>query len=600
MKCRVLVSVDRYKYILIATVFFIIVIFPLFISGFISDDAINSYVSGALIKNHQTVLEYTTKIVKQWMTTEGRFFPISFYGIAVFNLFQNLLAYKAFLFFTNVIDLGLFVYLLYRLTRNRMIINLFLITIPIFYSFHMTHDPILSFNGLLQVVLMFILGSLLFLDSFLKSNKYWYLFLSILFYCFSLATYEITYSFFLLHIVLIWFHYKRANNNKKILLYSLFFLGSAILFVAFSLWLRHINHVTVFGTNSPYSMNLSIAPVLGTYIKQLVGAFPLSFIIFNPDNSFSMHFSPKKELVLLAIPIGIILIMGICNGKKSLTKDEKLTYQLTFVLGLMLFLLPGVFVALSSKYQSYITWGRPYLPVFLEIFGLNLTLITAGLYLRHKVARWTMFLEKTSVRHRIQGVSIGLVAVLCFIILASNFRVVNNSNQYFLYPRKTIEYALEKGLLNNIPSDSVILVDSNYLWDNPEFYLMHSGQITQKILTRGSYMADSAQDTNQSYYLRYESQQYGEGYVVLAPLDELKFNNNTMVTASAKEAQIFFISLDRKQEALQFTGKMEDSTLNPVIIKESQLRLLSSGDDYSIWKIDNLSGMIDLTSLKIN
>lgn len=477
-------------------------------SGYISDDAINSYTPGFLVQDNQTVMQFTLKIISSWIHNEGRFFPLAFYVYGLFALIQKLIVYKLFLFLLNLIDISLFLYLIFLLPKNRVLIDLSYLTIPLFYSFHLVHDPVLAFHGLMQMVFLFVLISLIFLKRYLDSRRFLYIILSVLFYCLSLATYEITYSFFLLNTVLIWFNYKQATTLKKSILFYIFpFIVSAVLFAGLSLLLRHIFNVSIIGSNSPYTISTRMAPMVATYAKQLVGTLPLSYRILDPDNLFSSNYLILIKLILLALPIVFLFSLGLCNGKNTMTKDEKLSLQSTFALGSLMLVLPGVLVSFSEKYQTYIGWGRPYLPVFIQIFGLDLILISGGLYSRHKVAKWLKFLDDALFPKIIRYLSLALIAILCLFTLSSNYCVVQKSNQFWLYPRKTLEYALDNGLLNNTPSDSVILVDGNNQWDSTAFFLMHSGVKGQKVLSKGNYLVSgSLEPQSQSFSIHQESE----------------------------------------------------------------------------------------------
>ncbi|OLN32157.1 LamG domain-containing protein [Desulfosporosinus metallidurans] len=621
MKIKMYEVVKQHKYIVLATLFFLIVVFPMFISGYMFDDAINSYTLGGMIESNLTLTQHTLKYMSSWIHN-GRFFPLAFYGYGLFVLIQNLVAYKIFLFLLNLIDISLFLYLIFLLTKNKVMVNLSYLTIPLFYSFHIGFDPVLGFGGLLQLVFLYILISLIFLKFYLDSRKFLYLLLSVLFYCFSLATYEITYLFFLFHAVVIWFNYKQQHPPKKnTLLYISPFLGSAVLFAGLSLLLRYIFKVPIIGSNSPYTINIKIAPMLATYAKQLVGTLPLSYRILDPDKLFSPSYSIFIKLILLALPIVFIFLLGLCNGKNSMTRDEKLPLQSTIVLGLLMLILPGVLVSFSAKYQGYMGWGRPYLPVFIQIFGLDLILISSGLYFRHRFAKWLKFLDDGLFPKAIRYLSLALVAILCFFTVSSNYSIVQRSNQFWLYPRKTLEYALDNGLLNGLPSDSVILVDSNNPWDSTAFFLMHSGIKGQKVLSKGNYVSSGSlepqpfsiyQDSESSnklpfstkhvYYLRYDSKQLGTGYVILAPLDDLKINDNRIISAFASVAKIFYWSPDSASTLSQVSGVIEynDNNVRQFLLKRSELKDSKYGNDFIISRVENLGGMIDLNSVNVN
>lgn len=616
---KILPVFKQHKYLFLSTLLFLMVVSPMFMSGYISDDAINSYTPGYLIQDHQTVMQFTFKIITEWIHN-GRFFPLAFYEYGLFGLIQNLLVYKIFLFIVNLINISMFLYSIFILTKNKAIINISFLTLPLFYAFQIGHDPVLAFHGLLQLTFLYVLISLISLKRYLDSKRFRYIVLSVLFYALSLATYEITYSFFLFHAVLIYFNYKQAPTQKKSkLLYIVPFMGSAVLFAGLSLWLRHIFNVSIIGSSSPYTISTRIYPMVVTYVQQLVGTLPLSYRILDPDNLFSSHYSLFIKSILLALPSVLIFLLGLCNGNKSMTKDEKLGLQSTIVLGLLMFILPSILVSFSPKYQTYIGWGRPYLPVFIQRFGLDLILISGGLYSRHKVVQWLKFLDDDLFPKMIRYFSLAMVAILCIFTFTSNYNVVQKSNQFWLYPRKTLEYALDHGLLNSLPSDSVILIDGNNPWDTTAFFLMHSGVEGQKVLSKGNYLVSGSLEpqslniqqssesggespsTKNIYYLRYNSKQLGTGYVILAPINELKINNDTIISAFTRGVEIFDWSPDSASTTTQVAGVTEDSNRNvkQFSLKQSEMKALTYGKEFNISTVDNLGGMINLNSVNI-
>ncbi len=588
-------------------------------SGYIYDDAINSSTPGYLIQDSQTILPFTLKILNAWIHA-GRFFPLAFYVYGLFNLIQDLTAYKIFLFSINLVDIVLFLYLLFLLTKDKVLVNLTFLAIPLFFSFQLGADAVLAFGGLLQLVFLYTLISLIFLKWFLDYKKTVYLVLSILFYCMGLATYEITYSFFLLHAVVILFDFKKkATWDKKNILYMIPYAGSAILVLGISLFLRRLFDVPVIDSSSTYTISINIVPILTTYAKQLVSTFPLAYRIFNPDNVFSTNFPLYVKMILLAIPAVVLFLIGLCNGKKVLTKDEKLSLQSTVLLGCLLFFLPGLLISLSPKYQAYIGWGRPYLPVYIQFFGLDLTLISIGLYCRHKLVNKLSVLDNLSYVKTIRKISIVLLATGYCFTLSSNYAVVQKSNLHYLYPRNTLELALENGLLNDIPSDSMIILDGNSAWDTTAFFLMHSGEKKLKVLTRGTYLSDNSQETQvfssqpdskseytspfltkHVYYLRYDSKKLGTGYAILAPLDELKVSKDSVLAAFSKNTKVFYMSPDITSNQFQVSGVSLDTTVKPFLQKGTELNTLKSKEHFVISELDNLGGMIDLSSVNVN
>ncbi len=274
--------------------------------------------------NHQSVMQFTNNIVTNWVHS-GRFFPLAFYSYILFAFVRNLLIYKIILLLLTIIDCLLFVYLIFVLTSNKTLALIILLTLPMLFTFHPPHDPILSFHGLLQNTLFLVLISLLFLIKYLNGKNKIFILLSLIMYCLSLMMYEITYVFFLLHVAIIWHDYKLNNKNfKNFILSSLPYLGSALFFITLSIFLRNIYNVPLVGESTPYIININIIPILSTYLKQIVNTLPLSYVAFDPDGIlFGLRGFLVLRLFLLLIPSLFLFVIGFWLARiKKETSDQ--------------------------------------------------------------------------------------------------------------------------------------------------------------------------------------------------------------------------------------------------------------------------------------
>ena len=77
-------------------------LFPLFLSGFISDDAYNSQIQGVLLHHNISLFDRIVSEISNWLSL-GRFNPLNWIVLySYFYLFPSLLLYKLFAFFIVV------------------------------------------------------------------------------------------------------------------------------------------------------------------------------------------------------------------------------------------------------------------------------------------------------------------------------------------------------------------------------------------------------------------------------------------------------------------------------------------------------------------
>ncbi len=278
---------ERLIYGIILISFSFIVLIPILFSGYIWDDSISSCIRGFLFEENTTLNQFVLNSYMGWLNM-GRIFPLAFYYPYLHFVLDNVMLYKLFLITTIIISILLFTYLLYSITESFYfsIQTAFLCLIT--FSITLFHNSYLGYNGLVQLVFIYVIISLIFLNRYLHTNNFSYYIVSIFIFSLAIFTYEISYVFFLFHLVLIHFFSEINNPVKKLKILFPYILLPIIGLVA-ALFIKFFNGLSFIGSNSStaYLPNFDIFLIIITISKNIVAAFPLSYYIINPDKIFT-------------------------------------------------------------------------------------------------------------------------------------------------------------------------------------------------------------------------------------------------------------------------------------------------------------------------
>ena len=249
-------------------------------SGYYWDDSLNSLTRGLLLEKHTTLYGFIEDYVSQWVHG-GRFFPLSSYTYALFVV-SNLFSYKLFVMVLTLADILLLGYLVKIITDSDGLALLTCLLTPILFQFRTSADPILGFGALLPLVLLTTILSLIFLTLFLKGGARSLLALSLVFYLLGLWTYEITYTFFLLHLVIIIF-FLGKKAKAAIIRTILPFAGLSLFSIMIAFSLRFVFNVPVNGGTGAYVPNFNVSKIFLTWLRQTSATFPMTFTYRHAD-----------------------------------------------------------------------------------------------------------------------------------------------------------------------------------------------------------------------------------------------------------------------------------------------------------------------------
>ncbi|WP_019635697.1 LamG-like jellyroll fold domain-containing protein [Paenibacillus fonticola] len=509
-----------------------LVLFPLLLSGYISDDAINSYSYGIAKERNLNIYEFAKSINAIWIN-EGRFFPLAFYMYFLFSIIRSLIFYKITILILVLFNIILFGYFVKLLTKSNFLAVLSTILPSYLFQFRLPHDPILGFHWLLELVLLLTISSLIFLYYSLNASKFKYLFLSLSLFTFLISTlmYEITYTFILLHMIIIVYYSPKWRSGVKQYIKKIIPFVVVILIVggiSFALRLNKNSGLV----NGTYDVNFSVGKYFYTLIKQTYAAFPLSHLTFNSSMLSNLK---DVDLKLLIIPILFIICINVIlfsiflkNHSLKSVLDQKSKHLL--LIGVAFLILPSLLISLSPKYQNEIVWGYGYLPVYISYFGLIILL----LYLI------SMIFIRTTANNRGVMVSVFFIlsAGLGILNFINNMAVATEANRSYLYPREVIQNALQSGLLDSPTNDSILLVGNSYLWDVSAFYNIYSSAHVSKVKVISKYDDVDVSDADSKFYLDYKATRK-QGYAIISNVKEIYNINGTVKGITGNGFRLF-------------------------------------------------------------
>jgi hypothetical protein len=575
--------------ILIANV---LLLSPMLDCGYIGDDVVSSCAWGWGSVHGLSPLGLMGRDIAMWARHSGRFFPLALLYYPFFSWVRDLLVYRLLglaLVLLNVLLLGR---LVHRLTGSRRLGLLAGLVAPAVFQFRLYADPILGFCFMLPLVVAYLLGSLLLLDSYLRSGRRWWLAGSLLLYALGVLTYEVAWPFFLLHLVLAALRVPDRRRLRAAVRKTCPFALLALLFVGVNLFIRWYFQVRLLdstpGTRVTYGATLDPVLYLVLLGKQTLGALPLSYRLVGLHHP-GLFYSPLRALPLAVCVLGVVHLVvfrrlvprAAAEGPGAPSEGEPgaLGPAGLALLGVLLTLLPGALVALSPAHLSHLAWGVCYTPVYVSYFGVAL-LVLAGL---EALARLAARLHRAAAPALAVAAGAGW-ALLAFLHYDANRMVVDrlNAPPYgYRYPRELVEQALRRGLFQGVPPGSCLLITSRYAWDDAfaatAFFRTHArrpldvvtpGELLKHPALRARVPGKGKADTHflqlqlaeedNVFHLHYDAHLGQEGHAFLGRVNRLTVAHAGLLEASASKALVY-VHLPSFSEDFTVTGRWAGS-----------------------------------------
>ena len=432
---------------------------PVLSGGFNWDDAFFSVEAQAMRISGEPILARIWKEIIDYARI-GRINPFATFHFLVFYLFHDAFAYKLLLVLLTLLNGGLFYRFLRLWKEDRHPALSALLIVPLCFQLRLYHDPLNSYYGLMQVMFCELMGSLTGFVLWLRGGGKKHLIFSLLLFTAGLMSYEMFFPLIALFLIPALMHEKKIIPAIR---RSLPYILTAGVLFTLSMLLR--NNITEETAYNGTTFSIDPGTILRALWYQLGAAFPLSYrtagydgalfgkripwrTVFN--SSVSVFLRSIQWQDLLGCAVLILLFCGSPREKKKIRPGE-------IVFALLLWVLPGTLIALSSKYQHELHPGLAYIPVYFSCFGAAMLLYQCAILLGRIVDP-----------RPLRTVLAGIACAVLLITAQDNRHISRMLNDIFQYPRSVGEAALQAGLLGENPEDySRVLSDRPYsLWEH--------------------------------------------------------------------------------------------------------------------------------------
>lgn len=538
---------------------------PYLDAGFFADDAMNSQVNLVAEKENISVFQFTKKINSNWMNEVGRFFPLGFLGSYFFYSFfpKEIIArsVQMFLVFLNIIIFSL---VIRKLSGSKRMAILFIPVILLHFQIRDFYDPIAGYAPFMQMMFFYVLGNIILFWYVLNGAGLLHLLLSGLLFAASLMTYELSLVFFGILVLLSW---EKERSFYRALYQLRLHILLLVGYLFIILYLRTYRTSLYQGTE----MALNLNTALQAYIHQLGSSIPLSHFTFNK------YFTLEKltvagQNIIIATGYALTTLLCLWAGYtiKSNEIHSKEKRSLTLI-GLGFLFLPPLVVAFSARWQISVSPGMGYIPVYFCYFGSALFIT----YLLNSLCN----LPFRRAKYLLLFMTIGLV-LISFLNHLVNQLAVEHQNQSFKYPRQEVEEAYNSGILNDIPTGSIILTPKSYSW-NTIFLTKETVKKIDSIISIEDFRKISNTNSNgKIYYLDFKNTLNREDLSKWVLLSKISTTSKSKVAIASKPPIEFTKSLIYASSEASDKSKLIISCLNND--KPLNLKVEALGRLYSI------------------
>ena len=418
-------------------------------SGLYCDDKFNFY-TYKFYSNFSVLIlvEGILNGIKLWFNT-GRFIPIAFIlQHVIFALSKTVFLYKSFNLILHFFSILAFIKMLKQFcTPNYIAIWVIVYIAQIKFYIH-TQDAFTTFNGMMALLAIFIFYAVIFYFKFLSTNKPLHLLLSLLMCVSAVLTYEIGFVSFIIILCI-------ALNKQRLSFFttkSNYIILSTLLIILISLLsIRAHAEITYSGLRPNYEFDA----IVNTLGNQIVSTFPLANFISTHAVFFVLLEQFKDWYIILISIISLfflILFIKQFNKQSESSKPINKDKATSWIVALLLIIVPAFFISISTGYQSAFGSFKPYIQVYFQNFGLSLifTLIIGSVYNRYNSKK---FLNGMMILFFLMGFA-------SFLLNASRIQYYNRtqSNLVAYYFN-----SLEMGLLKQVKSGETVYVVADFL-----------------------------------------------------------------------------------------------------------------------------------------
>lgn len=565
------------------------------------DDLANSLVPGMVQLQGISLLKFTRRVIRGWMCG-GRFIPLALlitYGVhGVFVTHET--AYRCFVLTLVLMDLVLFYRALRASGNSRSLAQLTVFGLVLLLQLRDCHDPILSYAGLLQILAAEWLCAIIFWQAYLQRRRPAWLWASTAALLAALLTYEISYALLPLFALMA---YGRECSAAAAARHAGVPALAAALLVVFTLGLR--DHMPP-NPDDPYQPVIQPATVARTAFDQAGSALPLSYLA---SESGQVMLSLERciarwdnwAVLLLAAAVAAILLRQYGRDPHGQCRSP----GLLALCGLLLWILPGLPIALSPKYQASIAFGYAYLPVFVQYFGFAVLALAAWLLLARKLPR--------PARRVMAWTFMAASACVALVHYDTGRQVVSvKRSDHFTPERWLIEAALRSGLADEVAAGATVWFPKHYPWLYGELRI-YGSHLTEWLGRRvfavagppaGGWLGDPlrvAEIPFPAHALHVFSETAGSGCVVLAEIVPRAPDGDAVLTT--RRVQVFvqgrFLELAAAQDRLSLVTAADSEQGPATLLDFSRLTLVRRRQEGAIYE-GTFDQPVDVASLAIH
>ena len=439
-----------------ALLFVFIVLQPVLKGGFNWDDAFFSVKAQVMRTAGESIFKRVWVEVLDYVRI-GRINPFATFHFLVFYFIPDPRAYRLLILVLSLLNAALFYRFIKLWGGNYQKALMVMLIIPLCFQFRFYHDPLNSYYGLMQVMFCELMGALILNIRWLREGKRSCLLFSLVFFTMGLMSYEM---FFPLTVLFLVTALSVEKDLVKALKRTLPYILPAVILFALSLLLR--TNITEETAYNGTTFSLDIPVIFRTFSYQSGAAFPLRYRLAGYDAAIFGETIPWKELFNTSLPVLIrsiqwqdLLACAIFSAVILSVRKERMEASPFFLLfGLLLWLLPGLVISLSEKYQNVLKPGLPYIPIYFSYFGMGLLLYETAAFLQSKM-------KGDLIRILVCGCGCAILLVT----LQDNRHINDRLNEIFYYPRIAGEEALQAGILGEITDKTVISEEPFNLWE---------------------------------------------------------------------------------------------------------------------------------------
>jgi len=444
-------------------------LWPILDSAYVADDIPNSQRSAHLAFYSENWLQFVIRGTRQWMQSEGRFFPVAtLENVLLFHTIHSRFIYKSlqliFILFL-ILTLSYLVRLLTNCWRASLLVLIFFaasLQVRVWY------DPTISFGLLLPSVGIKAICALILILLGIRSEKKWYrrsyFFVASISWSLALMQYEVV---LLIAPLAVLIAYHETQYTKRVRLAAVVAIAlPSVTYTIFSFVIR-----SGVRPSTAYTTNFDPSAFLPTLKYQVLGAIPLTVPYSRVDNRLRIS-DTIAHLSVLNIIFCLVALVGIAHLILGLGVFSRKTRATVFLFGVILIVMPAVPTSLSVRWQAEVGPGHAYLPVMLQYLGTTILLLVATIETKNLIKlliRKNKTVLKSLTVCFATVLSVGSIAIIC--VNRSGIEFTNSTFRGFQSDREIFEATVRRGLVDNSLRDGVFLYskyDPN-LWINMEY-----------------------------------------------------------------------------------------------------------------------------------